>query len=165
MESTVLENILSSDEFAGKWFSGFAHPDTCSQILSKDREKSTPRFYVLNTDKSYGGGEHWCLVFFFTPSNCEFFDPLGFHPETYGFDVPLLEHASLITYNNVRVQSLLSSTCGHHCIYYALMRCRRRGPGDILRTYDPSSLAANDAMVFKFVWANFGPISAKISPV
>lgn len=164
MESGVLENILSSDDFAKKWFSGFAHPDTCSQIFANNTKKSTPRFYVLNTDKSFGAGEHWCLVFFFPPSNCEFFDPLGFHPGVYGFDVPLLEQASLITFNNVRVQSLVSSTCGHHCIYYSLKRCRNIGPGDIIRTYDPTNFAANDEMVFKFVWANFGPISAKISP-
>jgi hypothetical protein len=88
---------------------------------------------------------------------------LGFHPKTYGFEMPLKEHASLITFNNIRVQSFFSSTCGHHCLYYALKRARGFSPEDIMRTYHAFNFSANDKMVFRFVSDKFGPISAKIS--
>lgn len=164
MQSSTLKDILLNDEYAGPWFSGFAHPDVCIQRLLKHKTKK-PQLFILNTDNSYGPGEHWCLAIFFHPSNCEFFDPLGFHPKTYGFEEPLMERASHITFNNVRVQSFLSSTCGHHCLYYALKRARGQSPEAIIRTYNPFNFSANDKMVYNFVYHKFGPISAKISPL
>jgi hypothetical protein len=164
MESSIIEKILTKDPFTAPWYSGIAHPDVCIQRISKFKSKK-PQLFVLNTDNSYGPGEHLCLAFFFPPSNCEFFDPLGFHPKTYGFDSPLKDHASLITFNNIRVQSFFSSTCGHHCLYYALKRARGDSPETIMRTYQPFNFAFNDKMVFNFVSDNFGPVSAKISHI
>lgn len=164
MESTTLERILSNDPYTSSWFCGFAHPDVCIQRISKFKSKK-PQLYVLNTDNSYGPGEHWCLAFFFPPSNCEFFDPLAFHPKTYGFDSPLKDQASLITFNNIRVQSFFSSTCGHHCLYYALKRAHGWSPEAIMRTYQPFDFPSNDRMVYNFVRHNYGPTSAKISNI
>ena len=162
MEGSTLENILSNDPYTGPWYSGFAHPDVCLQRVSKHRSKKN-RLFVLNTDNSYGPGEHWCLAIFFQGGYCEFFDPLGLHPKTYGFDSPLLQETSLITYNNIRVQSLLSSTCGHHCIYYGLKCARGISPETIMRTYQPFDFSVNDKMVYNFIYQKYGPTSAKIS--
>lgn len=158
MEGSVLEKILSKDPYTSPWFQGFAHPDVCIQKIFSSKSMR-PELFVLNTDVSDGPGIHWCLAIFYPPSHCEFFDPFGFHPKYYKFGPVLEDRALHIVWNSFRVQSFLSSSCGHHCLYYALKRARGNSYDEIMKEFSPVNFAYNDQVVFKFLKDNFGEIS------
>jgi len=157
MSADVIRKIFSSDQYISKWFCGFSTPDL---PLSKQMKK--PSLYVLNTDKSTGPGEHWCIVIFFENGLCEFFDSNGFSPNIYKFDKPFLKLAKHVEYNNLRVQSITSSTCGHHCIFFAVHRSRGISMQDIMKKYAPFNLMENDKMVYDFVQKHYGNTFAQI---
>ena len=143
MNGAVITHILNNDPQTCKWFQGFATPDTKIYITHK------PALIILNTDKSNGPGEHWCVAIFLKNNVCEFFDPYGFSPVVYDFKHILLEYAHKIKFNTKRVQGN-APTCGHHCIFFALNRSRKKSVEKIMRVYS-MNLKQNDAMVYKFV--------------
>jgi hypothetical protein len=159
MESSTIHAILMKDPFTRKIFKGFSTPDVKLPKIIK-----TPALYVLNTDKSDGPGIHWCIVVFTNKKICEFFDPLGKKPETYGFDKPILERCSYINYNEFPVQDVTAATCGHHCIFFAYQRARKLTPRQIMRKFSSTNLVRNDHMVFNFIAKKFGKTFAKITP-
>lgn len=159
MEGRVLEEVLSKDPFTTSWFQGFSNPDLCIQKIFLSKSKK-PELFVLNTDNSQGPGIHWCIAIFFPPSNCEFFDPFGFHPKHYGFEHILQDRAFFVRWNNFRVQSFFSSSCGHHCLYYALKRARGCSYQEIMKEFSTFNFRANDRVVFKYLKENYGIISS-----
>lgn len=147
MNGLEISHILSLDPYTSKYFKGFGMSDTHRLSF-----RNVPTaLYILNTDTSAGPGEHWCVVFFENQKG-EFFDPFGEPPETYDFP-NLLSSRSVknLEYNPIQVQSLTSTTCGHHCIFYALNRCRGSSMKEILKMYDLTNKAKNDDMVYNFV--------------
>jgi hypothetical protein len=163
MNASVIEHILTSDDYTSQWYQGFSTPDLNIPRPSKE-DSGKPHLYVLNTDTSDGPGEHWCVaVLFLNRDICEFFDPLGMPPNYYGFEKPILRHCSKIKFNEYRVQSISSSTCGHHCLFFALNRARKISPEKILSKYSHFNFIQNDHMVYDFVVSNYGHVFAKIT--
>jgi hypothetical protein len=115
-----------------------------------------PALYILNTDVYAGEGEHWCAAYF-ENNTCEFFDPFGLPPETYGLDRVLNTKAvARRYYNSVRVQQLSSDTCGPHCLFYSFHRCRGYSLAEILKLYNNGgNVVKSDEKAEQFV-LNFG---------
>lgn len=158
MNGHVIHGILSRDPYTSGIYQGFSTPDL------PIKPKTFPALFILNTDSSKGPGKHWCVAFFPDEKTCEFFDPLGFSPADYKFDKPLFNVCDVIHFNGPRaiVQYPLSSTCGHHCLFYALNRARGLSSSDILSLYSEKNLRHNDFMVYKFVIDNFGFHKAQV---
>lgn len=151
MNGSTLSYVLQKDPFTKKWYQGHAAPDTNIEPLI-----SRPALIVLNTDLSSGPGEHWCIAVIFSKTRTEFFDSFGISPDYYCFTSKLLEHSESIHYNQFPVQSDNSTTCGHHCLFWSLLRARGISAKNIMQLYNPNNPPSNDLMVFNFIKENFG---------
>lgn len=158
MNGHVIDSILGRDPHTSGIYQGFSTPDL------PIKPKTFPALYILNTDSSKGPGKHWCVAFFPDKYTCEFFDPLGMSPADYKFHKPIFDVCNSILFNGRQniVQHHLSSTCGHHCLFYALNRSRGLSASDILSLYSNTNLRRNDFMVYKFVIDNFGFHKAQV---
>jgi len=158
MDSTTIQKILTRDQRTKNLFQGFSTPD-----LDFPKIVKTPALFILNTDTSDGPGIHWCIAVFTKKKMCEFFDPLGKNPASYGFDKSILKLYPKICFNEFPVQHSSAATCGHHCLFFAFHRARKMRPRRIMQKYSRTDLVNNDHMVFDFVAKNFGKQNAKIS--
>lgn len=156
MEASTLSRVFTSDPCTRRMFHGHLACDT-----PIDKLLFTPALFVLNTDKSTGPGEHWCIAIIFDRDRTEFFDSFGKKPSHYGFDKILLPHTNHIFFNEYPVQTAFSSTCGHHCIFWALHRSHGKPANEIMKFYT-SDCVRNDRMVHGFVCYHFGADAAFI---
>ena len=151
MNSSEISSILSSDPIIQPIFAGYSFPDKHVNI------SSFPSLTIINTDKSTGPGEHWCVAYFDNNKHCDYFDPLGISPfdqVTLQSDVfPILnQFDSPISFSINPVQSMNAKTCGPHCIYFSFLRCRKFSFDTILRYfYFSDNTQANDSLVVQFM--------------
>ena len=146
INGSVITHILKSDPYTSKWFQGYSTPDLPLPAIVRHK----PALIVLNTDKSTGPGEHWCVVII-NKNECEFFDSYGQSPEYYDFDVRFYDLCNTIYYNEFQIQGDLP-TCGHHCLFFSFHRARGIPVKQIIQKYySPTDLLKNDRMVFSFV--------------
>ena len=110
-----------------------------------------PATLICNTDPGYSQGEHWVCVYFDPNGHADYYDPLGLPPLYKEWETYLDRHSACWSYNTHTVQSILSSACGYHVIYYLLWRCRGRSTQDILKTFKAKDVWSNDAKVVAFV--------------
>ena len=154
MNSGQLSHFLNMDRYTKGCWKGFVAQD--SEPFIWEQTRAFPALYIINTDVSEGPGKHWCVGYLdFTPNEeeeeereMEFFDSYGCPPGAYGLD--RLFPTGEIRVNTRTVQSWDSSTCGHHCLFFAYFRCRGMGMEEIVRLYS-DDLKRNDEMVTKFV--------------
>jgi hypothetical protein len=100
-----------------------------------------PAALVLNLDKSSMPGSHWVAIYFTKSGKCEFFDSYGRKP--CGLILRYLsDNCSKYTYNNICVQSLWTTYCGHLCLYFLIWRCRGISFKTIIRYLLDDSFAA-----------------------
>ena len=89
--------------------------------VPKYHEKlSRSRAYIINTDISSGGGEHWICIYFPLYGMPEYFDSYGGSPMVYSNLIALM--GLPFRKNNIRLQNYLSTTCGQYCMTYIYMR-------------------------------------------
>jgi len=67
-------------------------------------------------------GTHWITMYFVNPDESQFFDCLGFSPETYDMDDYILPKTTY--FNNKPLQGLSSDVCGAYWLFYLLHRAR-----------------------------------------
>lgn len=150
MNGDTIIKLLSTDPYAKQIFSGFLTPDTKIKI------KTFPALVIINTDKITGSGEHWCAAFHMNENLCDFFDPFGFSPNNqesgYNLTPTLFNNCKKrIFYNKKQVQAFNASTCGHHCVYFSLLRCNNIPMNKILKSYYSNDIKKNDEAVLKVI--------------
>lgn len=151
MEGWQIASFLQMDSKTRKCYKGIALRDEIPLQYRSDK----PALYILNTDRSDGPGQHWCVVYYYR-NTAEFFDPFGMHPTTYGLDIIVESRGfQYLVHNTCTVQNILSSVCGYHCLFYAFHRVRGCTLMDILNTYYCEDAVKNDKMVSKFT-SGFG---------
>lgn len=147
MNALQMSTLFSLDPYTSRWFKGLGWVDTKQLPHPEDN----PALYILNTDVERGPGEHWCVVFY-ENDDMEFFDPFGSPPVVYDFDRLLNSRKSReYLYNPVCVQNPEAIVCGHHCVFYALQRCRGDSFQDIIGRYNLRDMDGNDKMVRDYV--------------
>ena len=81
-----------------------------------------PFSFVANTDKKSGPGKHW-VAFYIGEQQIEYFD-------SFGRDLlPCFRKyigSRNYIYNDKRLQSFLSTVCGHYCIFFIYHRTNGR---------------------------------------
>jgi hypothetical protein len=149
MNGATIVNLLSSNISAKSMFSGFLTPDK-SIVLN-----NFPAIVIINTDESTGSGEHWCVAFHKNKNICEYFDPFGFSPNNeisgYNLTPNLFNNCKRILFNKKQIQSENASTCGHHCVYFSLLRSNNIPMKKILQHYYSNNPQDNDTAVIKFI--------------
>lgn len=149
MNSETIIKLLSTDPATKKIFSGFLSPDTKLNI------ETFPSLVIINTDKAKGPGEHWCVAFHENKNTCEFFDPFGFSPNNplsgYNLTPTLFNNCKQIHYNKKQVQAFDAPTCGHHCVYFSLLRSNNISMNLILKSYYSNDTDKNDETVVKVI--------------
>jgi hypothetical protein len=150
MNGGQLFTFLTLDPHAGPLLKGMA----MSNSTSLQNIEHTRAMYVLNTDVEKGRGEHWCMLYF-DGDLCEFFDPFGMPPGTYGFNklLQLRRGVRKKIWNRMCMQNIQSKVCGAHCLFYGFHRSRGIQLKEIMGFYDATNLLKNDHMVENFVKA------------
>lgn len=148
MNGNQLFTFLTLDPYAGPLLKGMAMSDS----VSLKNINHSRALYVLNTDVENGKGEHWCMKYF-DNGLCEFFDPFGMPPETYGFEqlIRLRKNIKQRIFNRICVQHPESKACGAHCLFYGYHKGRGQDLKDIMAHYYSADLKKNDQMVENFV--------------
>ena len=117
-------------------------------VFATDDLPDKPRLLVVNTDPAHRPGRHWVCMYVGDDRRGEYFDSLG-QPPTADFESYLNRHCFFWTFNKRQLQSVISSFCGHYCIYYCTLRCRGLDLVKIVRGFTTDT-ALNDALVHAF---------------
>jgi hypothetical protein len=129
---------------------------------------SFPCALVANTDRSGQKGEHW-VAFFVKDNNCvEYFDSFGMPPlncDLFGFFQNVSKSKHL--FNDVQLQGISSTVCGHYCIAFLARRCRGQSMFDIVHNFFKGSKpGSNDSKVKQLVCGSYDiPPPSSILPL
>jgi hypothetical protein len=159
MDDKRISKMMKSDFFTSKMWKGFLAPDL--KLCTRKILKGLPHLYFVNTAPTSSGGEHWCLLIIHK-TYCEFFDSFGNSPEVYDVLKCFISQCKKIVYNGDQYQSFLAKTCGHHCIFFAILRAHGKSAKAIKKMYKEGDRKFNDDMVYNFVLKRFGKYMAHI---
>ena len=143
MDATHLGMILSHHPVTRRRFRGvFA----CDE-LPTDRRTG---FYVVNTDYSYGPGEHWVCVEIDTA--CKYFDSYGLPPMVKEIADYLPEKYK---WNEQTLQHQLTTSCGQWCVFYVWKRCQGWRMEDVTECWLKKRLLINDHYMTHLIETEF----------
>ena len=117
MNTLEIERAINQDPSAEAIFMG---------VFAKDQLPSTlhyPATMVWNTDPADEPGEHWVAVYFDEDGLGEYFDSYGMAPPLH-FEKYMKKHSTNWKWNQVPLQDVWTSACGHFCVYYVIYRSR-----------------------------------------
>ena len=110
-----IRNIATSDPEIAAFFKGVIAWDQIHLI----KECNFPATFILNSDNSDGKGEHWVLIFLTNKNLAIFFDSLSLPLQIYSdLFLILLKKCQAVLIAPYRVQSLESSACGYHTLFF-----------------------------------------------
>lgn len=135
-------NTQEIDRFLSRRLSDF------DGVFSIDTLPEYPRLLVCNTDPSHLPGRHWVAICV-RDGRGEFFDSFGRAPNAI-FERYLNRHCLYWTFNDRRLQSVVSKFCGHYCIYYCMLSSRGIDMRRIVSSLT-SDTGLNDVLVHGFV--------------
>lgn len=144
MNTVTLDRIARADAKIKIDFGGVLPKNLLP--LSRGRFKS----FILNTDPSYRRGQHWQSVHFDNRRHASFFCSYGTAP-TGVVKKFILENSDTFSYNSIRVQHRMTTSCGLFCLFF-LWHKTRGIPITQLRTRDP---CANERLIRQFTRLHF----------
>ena len=139
MESTIIDRILKKN---CALYRGVYASDELPTIIRR------PSVIVANTEPASHQGEHWVCLYFDEEGHGEFFDSFGM-PRKIVFKRYMDENCIAWTFNNKRMQSIVSKFCGHYCIWFCLMKNRNVAMYELVRTMT-NDTGLNDYSVHRF---------------
>jgi hypothetical protein len=111
---------------------------------------------VANTDTSTGPGEHWVAMYFPSRESAIYFDSYGLPPKKKEFLRRCQgKHVVQYKFNDVQLQSPLSSTCGQYTVFFLYKMCRGYSLKQIQDSFVKMNLHENDAVVTEFINRNY----------
>jgi hypothetical protein len=139
MESTVIDQVLKKKCVVYRG------------IYASDELPTTmclPSVIVVNTDPASRPGQHWICMYFGEDGHGEYFDSFGVRPPNT-FERYLNKHCTAWTFNNKRMQSIVSKFCGHYCIWFCMMKNRKVTLYELERTMTEDT-GLNDFLIHRF---------------
>ena len=137
MDSNEIATALLHDPITRHQFRG---------VYAADELTDEPGYVIVNTDPSRLPGSHW-IALYKTGRTYEVFDSYGFSPKKYGGYIRDYFANKTYHFNPVRLQGDWSSTCGHFCVHYVLMKCRGNDMNAIVKGFDKTDFTFNDRYV------------------
>ncbi len=113
-----------------------------------------PSGCVINLDESHLPGSHWVSCYVDQNGRADYYDSYGRAPTNEHIQKWLSDNAVKVVSNDTVVQAPYSVTCGSHCIWFLVHRCRGLSSYRIARMY--SDPWAFDRNVSLFVRKHFG---------
>jgi hypothetical protein len=157
MNGLSLDRYLKQCAITKPYYAGVYAIDTVPSLSGSN--KTLPRFYLVNTDRAEGPGEHWIILFYVSSNFLEIFDSMGQSPQAY--DKCLAASFSgtpglIVSYTNKRLQSLSSNVCGAHCLFFAYKKCQQKQSlASLLIRYYVNDTQYNDCNVLCFAKRKF----------
>src|SRR5215813_3796827 len=105
-----------------------------------------PSCFIANIQDHTKPGSHWVSVYIDEKRQSTYFDSFA-EPPIQGFYSYLKRHAQSMSYNTVRVQSLMSETCGLHCIFFLKLKSLKWSMKYILTRFYTGDPMINDCKV------------------
>lgn len=111
-----------------------------------------PLLVICNTDPKSKPGRHWIAMYF--GKNCygEYFDSFGQEPLP-SFENYLNKFCCNWKQSDKCLQSVLSSFCGHYCVFFCLFKYLGYNMNSILNCFS-NDTTLNDVIVHNFVCHN-----------
>ena len=91
-----------------------------------------PHCMVVNLDPSWAVGSHWIALYRSHPNRIEYYDSLGIWPPQSQQIAEYLAKVERIYYSRLPLQSVYSSTCGKHVIFFLYHRCNGASMEEII---------------------------------
>ena len=145
MYGKEIYNIILSDPEIYPIFKGVLAYDQIHLI----QQCKFPASFILNSDKSDSNGEHWILIFLSNKNFGLFYDPLCLPFQIYSdLFLILFNKCKNIISAPYRVQSIDSSCCGYHTLFF-LFLLKIFSPQDIFNDiYEKSNPELNDQLAY-----------------
>ena len=143
MNSLTITNILKKS--LGSSFKGVYSFDQWRSIPSTSSTAS----YIFNTAPHTEEFGHWIAIKFFKNRTAIFFDSYGRSPATLGFESFLEKHSESWKYNNITIQSLFSTVCGQHAIFF-LQKLSSSNLNKWISNFS-TDLISNDKLVLDYI--------------
>ena len=133
MDSTQIEKLLWANKWTRKQFLGCFAADQLPSKFDK-----FPCCLIINLDTINKPGSHWVAAYIKNYSKCYYFDSYGplnclnpayIKPKPYCISGPnftiydFSNYFKSVTTNKSIYQSIISSNCGHFCIYFIYSMC------------------------------------------
>src|SRR6267154_4705733 len=144
MDATKIKQLLAKR--CGRAFMGVFPINKLPMKLPPRR----PLLLVCNTDSSDKPGEHWGALY--VDKNGEFFDSYA-EPPHRTFRLYLEKYCNSYVTNVKVIQSIISYSCGHYCVFYCLMKMLDYSMKDIEAAFS-SDTYLNDNLIHRFVCHN-----------
>ncbi len=125
-------------------------------VFASDRlPEKVPRPFclVVNTDSSDKPGAHWVAIFAGLEGTLDYFDSYGMRPLVPSIDEWISKVGGETNVNRRTLQGLMSATCGHHCIYFLIMRCKGIPMNQVVDMLSDSPFV-NDSFVAAYINKN-----------
>lgn len=88
-------------------------------------DEELPLNIIVNTDPSNRPGEHWVAISINKNGKGEYFDSFGLPPLVPSIKKFLYSKCNNgCFYNNVQLQNIFSTTCGHYCVLFIIYHCQ-----------------------------------------
>ena len=144
MNSKKILEIVNKCAPLKKIFRGVYARDTLPRRLRSNKHSSA---YIINLDKRAGYGTHWIAVYIPRRKDyIEYFDSTGEIPY-YDTLLRFVSKRKHYIYNNLRLQSYMSTTCGQYCLFYLCSRVHGLKPVEILSLFKADDFIFNDHFV------------------
>ena len=117
MNTEEIERAICQDPSAETIFCGVFARDKLPQTVKY------PTAMVWNTDPADEPGEHWVAVYINEDGVGEYFDSYGIQPPPC-FKKYLQRQCTHWVWNQIPLQDVWTSACGHFCVFYVIHCCR-----------------------------------------
>ena len=111
---------------------------------------------ILNTDTHTEKGTHWLAIYLQPKSySAYYFDSYGLRPYLPSVCKFLKRNCLLWNYNNIQLQGLTTTLCGHYCCLFALYMDRGWTPSQFVTIFDANNA---DTKIQEMFTSEFGPL-------
>ena len=154
MNSAEIDSLIRRDGCSSATFLGVYPRDRLPDPTTIPL--SPPVTLIVNHDASGSPGTHWSAMYAHPRERIGcYFDPWGAPPlPPFSAFLDVLTSGNWV-YNDRRLQSALSTTCGQFCLVFVWHKCRDYPFADILDMFHDSQVV-NDRQVVRFVGEHYG---------
>ena len=142
MDSQTLSTYMVQDKWIRERFRGVYPIDLIPKNLP------IRSVIIVNQDASNQKRSHWVVIHYTSDAIVEYFDSVGKQPKVEVHNL-LVSQDMMYMYNNNRLQSYNTYTCGLFCLYYSYYSCRDINFSNILNCFS-DNLVDNEILVSRF---------------
>lgn len=151
MNTLDIHLTLKNNEYTKKIYHGTYAANHLPRIQIKK-----PTLMIMNLSNSNTPGSHW-VALYLTPKIFELFDSGGRKLENHHELTRFRQYHKnkKFLHNKIQVQSNFTSTCGHFCCIFALIKAKNISTKRFLNIFRNKKLIENDKKVFNLFNKHF----------